>query len=267
VLRNVQRPDLVRAARQQSFLGDAKSRGDGAWEAYLAGGRTATGRDALAWSQEGAERGAGEISVPRSGQFDLTQPEAVRELLDHTAPEIVIHLAAEVGGIGANRVQPGRFFYANMAMGLHLIEELRARGGVEQFVIKSGTNSLHGSLYEFLRNDVLDARGFFNATRSPHRENEFGGSVGGPADSEPRYGTSVSNAHSSSLRTELLRVLRQAAAVFIASSLVFTLVESYLHWRAGLGLHALRRLTGPVHPDATSFLAWLSVLCSSSIAA
>ena len=53
-------------------------------------------------------------------------------------------------------------------------------GGVERFLIKSGTNSLHGSLYEFLRNDVLDARGFFNATRSPHRENEYGFSVGGP---------------------------------------------------------------------------------------
>ena len=53
-------------------------------------------------------------------------------------------------------------------------------GGVEQFVVKSGTNGFHGNLYEFLRNDVLDARGFFNATRSPHRENEFGFSVGGP---------------------------------------------------------------------------------------
>lgn len=53
-------------------------------------------------------------------------------------------------------------------------------GGVEQFVVKSGTNDLHGNLYEFLRNDKLDARGFFNAKRSVHRENEFGGSVGGP---------------------------------------------------------------------------------------
>lgn len=53
-------------------------------------------------------------------------------------------------------------------------------GGVEQFVVKSGTNNLHGNLYEFLRNDKLDARGFFNASRSIHRENEFGGSVGGP---------------------------------------------------------------------------------------
>ncbi len=53
-------------------------------------------------------------------------------------------------------------------------------GGVERFVVKSGTNNLHGNLYEFLRNDKLDARGFFNASRSVHRENEFGASAGGP---------------------------------------------------------------------------------------
>lgn len=53
-------------------------------------------------------------------------------------------------------------------------------GGVEQFVVKSGTNQLHGTLYEYLRNDVLDARGFFNTSTSPHRENEYGFSVGGP---------------------------------------------------------------------------------------
>ena len=53
-------------------------------------------------------------------------------------------------------------------------------GGVERFIVKSGTNGLHGDLYEFLRNDALDARGFYNATTSKHRENEFGGSVGGP---------------------------------------------------------------------------------------
>ena len=47
---------------------------------------------------------------------------------DDGRPDVVIHLAAEVGGIGANRDNPGRFFYANMAMGLHLIEEARRRG-------------------------------------------------------------------------------------------------------------------------------------------
>jgi GDP-L-fucose synthase len=66
-------------------------------------------------------------------QFDLTQAESVRRCLDEARPEIVVHLAAEVGGIGANRASPGRFFYANMAMGLHMIEESRLRG-VRKFV-------------------------------------------------------------------------------------------------------------------------------------
>jgi GDP-L-fucose synthase len=73
------------------------------------------------------------IVVPRSSEFDLTEQSAVRSLLDQSSPDLIIHLAAEVGGIGANRDNPGRYFYANAAMGLHLIEESRIRG-VEKFV-------------------------------------------------------------------------------------------------------------------------------------
>jgi GDP-L-fucose synthase len=75
----------------------------------------------------------GRLVLPRSSEFDLTEQVAVRRLFDETNPEIVIHLAAEVGGIGANRDNPGRYFYANAAMGMHLIEESRVRG-VEKFV-------------------------------------------------------------------------------------------------------------------------------------
>jgi GDP-L-fucose synthase len=71
--------------------------------------------------------------VPRSADFDLTDPDAVARLYRRARPDLVIHLAAEVGGIGANRDNPGRFFYANMAMGLHMIEEAR-HVGVEKFV-------------------------------------------------------------------------------------------------------------------------------------
>ena len=46
--------------------------------------------------------------------------------------------------------------------------------------VRSGTNSFHGNFYEYLRNDKLDAHGFFNRTRSVNRQNEFGGSLGGP---------------------------------------------------------------------------------------
>ncbi|MGI8945619.1 MAG: GDP-L-fucose synthase family protein [Thermoleophilaceae bacterium] len=72
--------------------------------------------------------GAAEVVVPRRRELDLTRPDAVAAAYDAARPDTVIHLAAEVGGIGANRANPGRYFYANMAMGLHLIEEARRRG-------------------------------------------------------------------------------------------------------------------------------------------
>ncbi len=78
-------------------------------------------------------RGATTLFIPRSTEFDLTQADAVARLFDRAQPDVVIHLAAEVGGIGANRTHPGRFFYANMAMGVHLIEEARIRS-VDKFV-------------------------------------------------------------------------------------------------------------------------------------
>ena len=73
------------------------------------------------------------LFVPRKRAFDLTDESAVQRLYEVARPDIVIHLAAEVGGIGANMDQPGRFFYANMAMGMHLVEQAR-RCGVEKFV-------------------------------------------------------------------------------------------------------------------------------------
>jgi GDP-L-fucose synthase len=66
-----------------------------------------------------------QISVPLIEDFDLTKEADVVRMYEEMQPDIVIHLAAEVGGIGANRENPGRFFYANMAMGLHLIEQAR----------------------------------------------------------------------------------------------------------------------------------------------
>ena len=68
------------------------------------------------------------IFVPRRKDFDLTVEADVERLYETARPDVMIHLAAEVGGIGANMAQPGRFFYANMAMGLHLVEHARRRG-------------------------------------------------------------------------------------------------------------------------------------------
>jgi len=81
--------------------------------------------------------GAGEVLVPRRAQFDLTTEAAVERLYREMRPQVVMHLAAEVGGIGANMESPGRYFFANMAMALHLIEGAR-RHGVERFV-QTGT--------------------------------------------------------------------------------------------------------------------------------
>ena len=74
-----------------------------------------------------------QIVVPRRHDCDLTVESNVERLYDSARPDLVIHLAAEVGGIGANMEHPGRFFYANMAMGLHLVEHAR-RHGLEKFV-------------------------------------------------------------------------------------------------------------------------------------
>jgi GDP-L-fucose synthase len=75
--------------------------------------------------EELVQRGARSIFVPRSSDHDLTDAVATRALFEQTKPDLVIHLAAKVGGIGANRKQPGTFFRDNMAMGLNVLEEAR----------------------------------------------------------------------------------------------------------------------------------------------
>jgi GDP-L-fucose synthase len=79
------------------------------------------------------ERGCTDILVPRRAEYDLTTEDGVRRMYADMAPEVVLHLAAEVGGIGANRDNPGRYFYANMAMALHLIEHARLNA-IDKFV-------------------------------------------------------------------------------------------------------------------------------------
>ena len=78
-------------------------------------------------------RGYADVVVTRRKDYDLTNEAAVAKLYADLKPAVVMHLAAEVGGIGANRENPGRFFYANMAIGLHLIEHAR-RVGLKKFV-------------------------------------------------------------------------------------------------------------------------------------
>ena len=74
-----------------------------------------------------------EVTVPRSRDYDLIDRDSVRRLVEDARPDLVIHLAALVGGIGANQESPGRFFYDNLMMGAQLMEEARLRG-VKKFV-------------------------------------------------------------------------------------------------------------------------------------
>jgi len=73
------------------------------------------------------------VFVPRSQEFDLRERDGIRRLLSTAKPDVIVHLAAVVGGIEANRLNPGRYFYDNAIMGIQLMEEARL-AGVKKFV-------------------------------------------------------------------------------------------------------------------------------------
>ena len=79
------------------------------------------------------ERGCAAPFVPRSREYDLRREANIARMLDAARPDVIIHLAAVVGGIGANRANPGRFFYDNLIMGAQLMESAR-QAGVAKFV-------------------------------------------------------------------------------------------------------------------------------------
>ncbi|HVP81203.1 MAG TPA: GDP-L-fucose synthase [Thermodesulfobacteriota bacterium] len=79
------------------------------------------------------ERGCKNIFVPRSKHYDLVSYDACKKVYEDSKPDIVIHLAARVGGIGANRENPGKFFYENLMMGVQMID-LGRKAGIEKFV-------------------------------------------------------------------------------------------------------------------------------------
>ena len=74
------------------------------------------------------QRGAKEIFIPRIEQYDLVNPQDVERMLDDARPDVIIHLAAHVGGIGANRLHPAEFFYDNLMMGTQLMHQAWKRG-------------------------------------------------------------------------------------------------------------------------------------------
>ncbi len=96
----------------------------------VTGGGGFVGRHVVAELQR---RRLGPVAAPRRAEFDLTCEPDVRRLFEAVRPRLVVHLAAVVGGIGANRESPGRFFYDNVMMGALVMEHAR-RAGVEKFV-------------------------------------------------------------------------------------------------------------------------------------
>lgn len=79
------------------------------------------------------ELGAKQVFIPRSKDYDLVLPDTAKRLLDDYPSDIIFHLAAQVGGIGANRENPGLFFYNNLMMGVQLMEQARLTG-VNKFI-------------------------------------------------------------------------------------------------------------------------------------
>ncbi len=96
----------------------------------VTGGSGFLGRQVLA-TLEG--RGYQHVLSPRRADYDLTDASQVKACLDDLKPQAIVHLAAVVGGIGANRERPGEFFYKNLIMGTTLMEEARLRG-VDKFL-------------------------------------------------------------------------------------------------------------------------------------
>lgn len=79
------------------------------------------------------DRGCQDIFIPRSREYDLVEMESVRRFYRDARPDVVVHLAARVGGIGANRANPGKFFYDNLLMGVQLMEQGRL-SKIEKFI-------------------------------------------------------------------------------------------------------------------------------------
>jgi GDP-L-fucose synthase len=111
-------------------------------------------------------RGASNIFSPRSKDFDLVDPAQVQRLFASQAPELVVHLAARVGGIGANRRFPGTFFRENMAMGLNVLEEARKAGTKKVVVVGTICSYPKFAQVPFREKDLWD--GYPEETNAPY---------------------------------------------------------------------------------------------------
>jgi GDP-L-fucose synthase len=129
----------------------------------VTGGNGFLGRHLVAALQR---RACGALAAPRRADYDLTREADVRRMYADVRPQIVVHLAAIVGGIGANRESPGRFFYDNVMMGAMVMEQARL-AGVEKFV-GIGTICAYPKLapIPFLERDLWN--GYPEETNAPY---------------------------------------------------------------------------------------------------
>ena len=110
--------------------------------------------------------GAENIVVPRRSQYDLTRQHVAEQLVESVQPDVVLHLAAEVGGIGANRENPGRYFYANVIMGVNLIEAARASNVAKFVQVGTVCSYPKHTTVPFVEDDLWD--GFPDETNAPY---------------------------------------------------------------------------------------------------
>jgi GDP-L-fucose synthase len=137
---------------------------------------------------ERLEAGGHQVVVPRSADYDLTREEDAVRLFADTEPELVFHLAALAGGIGANRAAPGRFWYENLLMGAYVLEQSRL-AGVRKLVML-GTICEYPKLtpVPFREDDLWN--GYPEETNAPYGIAKKSHLVGGQAYRE-QYGLNV----------------------------------------------------------------------------
>jgi GDP-L-fucose synthase len=137
---------------------------------------------------ERLERQGHQVVVPRSAQYDLRSEPDVARLFEQAEPELVFHLAALAGGIGANRAEPGRFWYENLLMGAYVLEQSRL-AGVRKLVTL-------GTICEYPKHTPVPFReqdlwnGYPEETNAPYGIAKKSHLVGGQAYRE-QYGTNV----------------------------------------------------------------------------
>jgi GDP-L-fucose synthase len=129
-----------------------------------------------------------EVVVARRRDYDLTSMDATQRLFEESGPDLVFHLAAEVGGIGANRANPGRYWYANLMMGAHVLEQARLHG-TSKLVI-AGTICAYPKFapVPFREEDLWD--GYPEETNAPYGVAKKAILVGAQAYRE-QYGTNA----------------------------------------------------------------------------